>query len=254
MAERRERITEMITLLNEEELAEIYKTLRQPFFSHQLKEYTINGDLPDIDNPEFKFLIDAARYHGNISRKLITKHGISNYYFKKFVEKYQLRELDRGMYIFPGKTIDELFLFQSQYSKSVISHETALYMHELSDVIPRATVMSIPKNYNMKQLYTNKREWVSLNEEYSDGIHLVRNEPIFKKEIVLKQSTCNNLLRVTSVTRTLVDILKKNARVEEEIKVNAYKRYLRSDQANILRLRRIAKEQSVSTELEKYLN
>lgn len=268
-AEKRKLAIEMITLLDDDELSQAIEDLGDTFLSHQLKDFLVDQKIPEEHSAEFRFLVQAQKYNGNIARKEMIKSGISAYSIQKFIEKYRLKEVASGFYLFPNKQIDGAFLFQMQYTKSVISHETALYYLGLSDVVPRQTIMSMPKKYKLTQLYqardaiTPYRNIFSYSEfnrsgvrvEYAgnDPIFVIRNSPIEEKQIVSCKTHYNNCVRVTSMERSIVDVLNPASRIEEEIKVEALRRYFKLDSAKKNRLRRIADELKLLEELDNYL-
>lgn len=264
---KKEVITEMISILDEIQLTEVISFLRKPFFTKKLEGYLISNHLPPIESEEFLFLIQAAKYNGNIAQKTVRKSGLSNYYIKNFVNKYNLTEIGKGLFVFPNKEVDAQFLFQQQYSKSAVSHESALYMLGLSDIIPLQTSMSMPKDYNLSQLIQSKNNNINIFETHNtntgkelileyignDPIVVKRNEKIATNEINTKITKNGNQVRVTSAERTIADILKQNSFVEEEIKEMAIIRYFKEPYSNVTKLRRIAKGQKVLKILDEYL-
>lgn len=265
-AEQKKMIAAMVAVLEPEQLAQVIDFLRKPFFTRQLKDYLIDSKLPDTQSKEFQFLIQAAKYDGNIVRKIMNGADISNYYLDKFIDKYHLKEISPGSYIFPQKKIDASFLFQVQYSKSIISHESALYMLDLTDVIPKKMIMSMPKDYKLSQLEKRKNEFIQIYYDTYNGnkslvicyqdndpIFLTKNTPIDVQQIVNLRTTSHNPVRVTSEERTIADILAPNSNVEEEVKQMALVKYHQKHSQDMVRLRRIAAKQNVLTEVDNYL-
>lgn len=265
-AEQKKLITEMVATLEPEQLGQVIEFLKKPFFTHKLKDYLIDSELPDIQSKEFQFLVQAAKYDGNIVRKIMNEENISHYYLDKFIDKYHLKKISPGSYIFPQKRIDAPFLFQVQYSKSVISHESALYMLDLTDVIPKKIIMSMPKDYKFSQLEKRRNEFIQIYYDTYNGnkslvicypenepIFLTKNAPIGKQEIVTKPTISQNPVRVTSEERTIADILAPNSNVEEEVKQMALIKYHQKHSHDMVRLRRITAKQKALTELDDYL-
>lgn len=257
-------IGEIVDILDTNQLIETIDQLKKPFYTKKLQDYLISENLPPLDSQEFAFLVQSAKYNGNIVKKIIRESGISNYNIDKYIAKYQLNEINRGIYVFPNKPIDAQFLFQAQYTRAVISHETALYLHDLSDVIPRYTIMSIPLNYNFSQIEKNENRYIKINTssynnnkalvlqyDQNDSIYLVKNTPISSSQIKSKKTIYGNDIRVTSMERTIADIFKSNT--EEEVKQNALKKYHQKNPDYDKRLLRIAKQQNVETKVKQYL-
>lgn len=290
---KRKLIKEMSETLNSKELVEAIEFMQSPFFMYHLKDFIVEDRLPTSDSPEFTFLLLAEKYNGNITRKAMASAGISKYSQKKFIEKYELKEINPGYYVFPNKAIDGIFLFQQQYSKAVISHDTALYYHGLNDVIPKGTLMSMPENYKITQLHSkndsdnefrktsiisgsSNRDYeteqsenlvvdfglsqgrkdgtaVLVEYEENDPIVVIRNNNIPQSQITQKETIYQNPARVTTMERSIVDVLKPNIVTEEEVKEVALTRYFELEKSNKVRLRRIANEQNVGKILDNYL-
>ncbi|BDR55992.1 hypothetical protein [Xylocopilactobacillus apis] len=256
-------VNKMITKLDDNQISQVIESLKKPFFNAQLNEYLIDSQLPEIDSKEFDFLVQAAKYHGNIVRSLMNEAGISNYYIDKFSKKYHLKTITNKTLVFPSKKIDAPFLFQKQYSKSVISHESALYLLDLCDVIPKRTVMSMPMRYKLSQISDTvlRSSWEIYNRKKSllvrypdnDPLVLTRSEPIEKSQILIKETSEGNPVRVTTSERTIADILRPNSCTDEESKVESIRKYYYLNPGKGQRLRRVAHKEGVLSELDRYL-
>jgi hypothetical protein len=262
--EKKNMIHEMVDIMDMDQLSKVIDFLKEPYFSKKLKRYLMDDMLPPIESSEFLFLLQLAKYNGNLVKKLARKNKLSDYYIDKFINKYCLKEVSKGIYVFPGNEIDGNFVFQAQYTRSVISHETALYMHDLSDVIPRKTIMSMPISYKLSQVEKNERRYIRVHKEILDSnrtyyiveyyqnvpIYLIKNQPIGNSQIQLMNTQQGNEVRVTSVERTIADIFKPSSNVEEEVKEKALERYSKRRNYDKTRLLRISKQQNVEKEIE----
>lgn len=262
--EKKNMIHEMLDIMDSDQLSKTIDFLKKPYFSKKLKPYLVDDTLPPIESPEFLFLLQLAKYNGNLVKKLARENKLSDYYIDKFINKYSLEKVSRSIYVFPENEIDGNFVFQAQYTRSVISHETALYMHDLSDVIPKKTIMSMPISYKLSQVEKNERKYIKVRKEIidrnrtyyiveyyqNDPIYLMKNQPIRKSQIQLMNTQQGNEVRVTSVERTIADIFKPSSNVEEEVKEKALKRYSKRKTFDKTRLLRISKQQNVEKEVE----
>lgn len=285
--EKRALLNEMAATLPSTELSAVIEFMQEPYLKQRLQDYLMEEQLPASDSPELAFLLLAEKYHGNLARKMMTAAAISNYSQNKFIKKYQLREIAPGYYVFPNKGIDGAFLFQLQYANAVISHDSALFYHGLSDVIPRSTTMSMPETYKITQIHSEKTvnplrqttiisrrtaDLISEDEtpyvlprkrkdgaavvvtyEENDPIIVIRNNDIPTDQIIEKATIYHNPVRVTTMERSLVDVLRPGGTTEEEVKEIALKRYFELAAAKPVRLRRIADEQHVGETLAEYL-
>lgn len=269
--EKREVIDRMAMELQGDQLIQVIETMMVPYLTVQMRDYMVDEQLPKMDSQEFQFLVKAQENNGVLSKKETKEAGITPYSFNKFIKKYRLKEIVRGIYIFSNKPIDGLYLFQKQYSKAVVSHETALYYLGLNDVLPKEKITSLPRNYKMTQLYTTKESTTNYRTVYpasewnsekkgvfiiyreNDPIRVVGNRPIPETQIRKIDSGYGNLIRVTSMERAIADILSTRWEVEDEIKEVALRRYFEQESLNRNRLRRIANQQKVLKELDEWL-
>lgn len=242
-------IATMLEGMGSEEVEHYFMSISADIYIDQIKKYDKKNLRPDISSAEFQFLILLNKYHGTVIRKLFIKEGMSDYNIRKYVEKYELTEMDKGIYTYRNSPIDRAFILVNKYTRAIISHETALYYHDLTDVIPYTTYVSFPKDYNLTQISKNDKSRIAFLED----VIYVNNNPIPEKEQAVALSDYLNPIRITSKERTIADILKPSSRTEEEVKVTALKRYLADPQVNVNRLRRIASKQGVSKVLDDYL-
>jgi len=242
-------ITTMLEAMKAEDVERYFIQISADVYANQIDSY-ISGNLrPDVGSAEFQFLVLLNKYHGIVIRKLFRQDGMSDYNIKKFVGKYDLIELDKGIYIHPDSPIDREFILVNKYTKSTISHVTALYYHDLTDVIPYTVYVSFPRVYNLSQISKNEQRVRNLLAD----VIVVNNDEISEKEQITVLSDNLNPIRITSKERTIADILKPASHIEEEVKVSALKRYIADPQANVNRLRRIASKQGVGKILDNYL-
>ncbi|PTQ85971.1 hypothetical protein C8U37_10274 [Trichococcus patagoniensis] len=242
-------ITNMLQAMKVEDVGRYFIEISTDVYANQIDRYIMGKLRPVIGSAEFQFLVLLNKYHGIAIRKLFRQDGMSDYNMKKFVEKYGLTELDKGIYIHRASPVDREFILVNKYTKSTISHLTALYYHDLTDVIPYTVYVSFPKAYNLTQISKNEKR----AHTFLTDIIFVNNNEISEKEQVNVLSDNLNPIRITSKERTIADILKPVSHIEEEVKVSALKRYIADPQANVNRLRRIASKQGVGKILDDYL-
>lgn len=271
ISEKKEMLHEIIETLDSEQLNRTIEYLSTPYYTKKLKDYLMDENLPEFNSQEFSFLIESEKYSGNIIKKRMIKAGVSDYFFKKFIQKYKLTEISNGIYIFPNKTIDAPFVFQAQYSKAIISHESALYLLDMTDVIPKTTMMSMPMHYKLSQIYKTKepidsydyrsvsplsrteRKGLTIKYPDNDPIIVTRNHDIDSTQKTIRHTLYNNPVQVTTPERTISDILKPNSFTEEEVKEEAIKQYFNLYPQKKFRLRKIAKQQNILNTLDRYL-
>jgi predicted transcriptional regulator of viral defense system len=99
---------------------------------------------------------EAATQHGNFTAKQAADHWISRQLVQKYLANGQIRRVLRGVYAFnrypdhENAGLAALWLWAR--GEGVFSHETALALHEISDVLPTTTTMILPSAWRSRRL------------------------------------------------------------------------------------------------------
>lgn len=94
-------------------------------------------------------LIDIAKnQNGFITASDTTKANIPRRCLTDAVNKGELRKVARGLYVLPEVWEDEFVIAQHKFSRGVFSHETALFLHNMTDRTPEKLTMTFPHGYN----------------------------------------------------------------------------------------------------------
>ena len=83
------------------------------------------------------------------------QHGTSNLAHFKIPRTYlsilerngEIERGSRGVFKRPTFIEDEMFSFQGTYKSSIFSHESALFLHDLTDRTPLSYSISVPVGY-----------------------------------------------------------------------------------------------------------
>ena len=142
------------------------------------------------------------------------KLGFTKPFFLEFVRNNGYKMLSRGVYLAPDSWEDGMFALQIRYAKAVLSHETALYLLELSEREPLEYEVTVPHGYNSTNLKQQNVSVFSVKPEwYSIGV-------------IECKTPMENTVRVYNAERTLCDIFKGNCKIEIQDKQFAIKQYL----------------------------
>ncbi len=150
---------------------------------------------------------------GVVTSKQLDELGIHRQYLSELVKQGKLEKVERGVYISVDVFEDSLFSLQVRFKKGVFSHNTALYLHGLTDRTPIKYTMTFPTAYNI----TNVQKHNVITYRTSDKFYNVG--------VVDVLTNSSNLVKVYSVERTLCDIVRGNSKLSKEEVVNAYKEY-----------------------------
>lgn len=78
-----------------------------------------------------------AKTHGGIiETKIAAQRGISKAVLYKLCKENRIHRIVKGQYILPDDIQDELLAISNRSNKVIFSHETALYLHGISDRTP----------------------------------------------------------------------------------------------------------------------
>jgi predicted transcriptional regulator of viral defense system len=179
--------------------------------------------------------------NGIVTPTQVTEAGIPRRCLSAMVESGAIYRVDRGIYALPEVWEDELFFIQYRFSKGIFSHETALYLHGMTDRTPIRYTMTFPFGYNTggvkKQGIIPK---LSTEETYELGITIV-------------PSPRGNPLKVYDIERTLCDVVKSRHRADIQVINQAMKIFASSKNKDIAKLMNYADKLHVKPKVLKYL-
>ena len=89
---------------------------------------------------------------GILLTKDIVNAGVPSSYLTAFLREGKLERAGHGVYITPDAMEDKMFTLQARKNRLVYSHDTALYLHDLTDRDPLTYSVTVPTGYNTKRL------------------------------------------------------------------------------------------------------
>ncbi|MFD0942897.1 type IV toxin-antitoxin system AbiEi family antitoxin domain-containing protein [Savagea faecisuis] len=178
---------------------------------------------------------------GLILTKDVTDAGIPRTYLGSLVKENILERMAHGIYLSRDAFEDELYSLQARSSRLIYSHETALYLHGLTDRDPLQWVGTVPTGYNSTNL---KNEGVKVyfikKELHQIGTTTGKTE--FGRDITLYDKE-----------RTICDLIRSRNNLDADLINEAIRRYVRSKDKNIPLLLRYAEQFRVHRILRNYL-
>ncbi|HKK83097.1 MAG TPA: type IV toxin-antitoxin system AbiEi family antitoxin domain-containing protein [Atribacterota bacterium] len=179
--------------------------------------------------------------NGTILSADLDKYGIPRKYLQILIAEGRLEKYDRGIYVAVDAIEDEMFARQKKYSKLIYSHETALFMHDLSDRTPFEYSATVPSGYKVVSNVADRFK-----------IYYVKKE-LHELGVISLNSSFGNQIRVYNIERTICDIIKSRSRVDVQILNEALKRYVRIKSSDYSLLMDYAKKLNIETVLKNYL-
>ena len=159
--------------------------------------------------------------HGTLLTSDLAKFNISKIYLSILEHNGEIERVSRGIYRLVASIDDEMFNFQVRYKSSIFSHETALYLHDLTDRTPLSYSISIPVGYHS----------ISLNEGGHKMFYV--NRELFALGVILMKSPHGNEIRTTNLERTICDVLRSRNQVDVQFVNEALKKYIVNKDKNI---------------------
>lgn len=178
---------------------------------------------------------------GIISTKAAEASGISRAMLSKLCRQGKLYRVARGQYSLGDALPDELLSLSLRTEQLVFSHETALFLHGISDRTPFVHSITVP---------TSCIPSPSLREECT--VHYVRQD-----FFALGQETLltpfGNPVPCYDLERTLCDILRSRNKMGTETYLAALRQYAVNPKKNLNRLNQYAKKMNLTNQVRRYL-
>lgn len=188
---------------------------------------------------KLKSLIDDK--NGLILTKDVVEEGIPREYLNQLLRENKLERIAHGVYLTPEAFDDEMYRIQARNTRTVFSHETALYLHDLTDRDPLEWSVTVPYGYNATHL---RKEGIK--------VYTVKKE-LHQMGTIEMETQFGRSVRVYNKERTICDILRNRKNMDISILNDGVKRYLNNKDKNIPLLMRYAEELNVQEALRKYV-
>ena len=150
--------------------------------------------------------------------------GLNRQQLSNFVKSGILERTDRGVYIKPDGLDDALFWLQQRAKKILYSHETALFLHRITDRTPIQYSITVPSSYKTSE--TLKK---------SCKVYYIKKDLIDLGKIQ-KPSGMGHSIITYDLERTLCDIIRSRNKIDTQIVIEAVKQYSQNKLKNLHRL------------------
>lgn len=179
--------------------------------------------------------------NGTLVTSDLDKLNIPRIYLTKLMDMGKIERVKRGVYVAVGEIEDEMFYMQAKYPKLIYSHETALFIHELTDRTPFKYAVTVPSGYKAPHNVSDNNKIYYIKSE----LHLLG--------VVTAKTSFGNEIKVYDVERTICDILRSRERIDIQIITQALKDYVRLKTTDFNKLSEYAKVFRVNETLRKYM-
>ena len=178
---------------------------------------------------------------GMLLTKDIIEVGISKQLLSKYVKKGYLDRGAQGVYLSKDAFEDEMYVLQARSKKAIFSHETALYLHDLTDRDPLQYTVTLPSGYNASNFK-------------NDGIYVyfIKND-LLNLGVEYGKTPFGRNIRVYNKERTICDIVRNRNVIDSAIINEGIRRYLSEKEKDIPKLLQYAEKFRVEKIIRQYV-
>lgn len=179
--------------------------------------------------------------NGIIQTSQITKLGISKPVIYQYMKENEMEQIAHGVYATKDAWVDTMYLLHLRCEQAVFSHETALFLHDLTDREPMEYEITVKTGYNPSKL-----------KEDGIKVYTVKKE-LHGEGIVMMQTSFGNLVPVYNMERTICDIIRNRNNTEIQTLQTALKQYVKRKDKDLRLLMQYAVKFRVDKILRQYL-
>jgi len=188
-----------------------------------------------------KIYEELKRNNNIITTARVLELGFSRSLLSKYVKEGLLERSQQGVYILMDAVEDDMYMLMLRSEKIIFSHDTALFLHGLSERTPFAHSVTIPSNSKLSKVVSDECTCYYVKPE----LHNIG-------EITLENSF-GNRVRCYNVERTICDIIRSRSRLDEETVISAIKNYAASKDKDLNLLAEYATLFGIEKILKRYL-
>ena len=159
----------------------------------------------------------------------------------KLYKENRIYRIAQGQYILPDDMQDELLSISRRSAQIIFSHETALFLHGISDRTPFEHTITAPSGCVPS---------AAIKAECR--VYYIKSE-LFDLGRTTGKTPAGNLVPVYDLERTICDVIRSRNKMGTEIFLTALKLYAASPKKDLNRLNAYARQMRVANVLRQYL-
>ncbi len=183
----------------------------------------------------------VERNEGMIGTAQVVREGISKPLFYDYLRKNNFEKVAPGIYSSPDAWVDEMYIIHLRFGQAVFSHETALYLHDLTDREPLKYSLTVNNGYNPTQMTKEGIKVYTVKRELHDIGIISMNTPF------------GHRVPIYDMERTICDIVRSQRNIEIQVFSEALKNYAASKDKDLQKLMQYAAQFHVSRLLRQYM-
>ena len=183
-----------------------------------------------------------AKTHGGIiETKIAAQRGISKAMLYKLCKEDKIHRIVKGQYILPDDMQDELLAISNRSERIIFSHETALYLHGISDRTPFEHTVTAPSGCIPSAAIKSECK-----------VYYIKPE-LFELGKTTLRTPAGNDVPAYDLERTICDVIRSRNKLGTETFLAALKLYAANPRKNLNQLNTYAKQMRVEKVLRQYL-
>ena len=179
--------------------------------------------------------------NGLIRTSQVLELGVSKPTLYQYIKENELEQVAHGIYVTKETWVDAMYLLSIRCKQAVFSHETALFLHDLTDREPIEYEITVKTGYNPSRL-----------KEDNFKVYTVKKE-LHGEGIIELQTTFGNKVPVYNMERTICDIIRNRSNTEIQTIQTALKQYVKRNDKDLRMLMQFANKFHVDKVLRQYL-
>ena len=195
----------------------------------------------DVKGPYKKLDELVEKNNGILKTGDALAEGVSKPVLGKYLKLREFERMEHGIYLSPDAWMDEMYILHLRSAQAVFSHDSALYLHDMTLRVPLKHTVTLMTGYNPSRLTADGIKVYTVKKELY-GLGLTECETMY-----------GNKVRVYNPERTVVDIVRSRNGIEFQTFEDALKRYIQREDRDINLLVKYAKEFHVDKILINYL-
>ncbi len=182
-----------------------------------------------------------ADHDGIVQTSQVVAEGISKPVFYNYIKAKKLEQVAHGVYASADAWTDTLYLIHLRSKQAIFSHETALFLHDLTVREPAPYSITVKTGYNPTRLKVNGVQVYTVKPE----IHAIGRTTV--------QTPFGRWVPVYDMERTICDLIRSRNGIEIQTFQDAIKQYVQRKDKNLRTLMQYAALLRVEKILRQYL-
>lgn len=189
-----------------------------------------------------RILLALSQQGGTIiTTKAAETAGISRAMLYKLTKGGTLQRIAQGQYMLAQEMPDELLSISLRSENMVFSHETALFLHGISDRTPFVHSITVPTGVGVSTALQERCKTYRIKQE------------LFDLGRTAIKTALGNLVPCYDLERTICDVIRSRNKIGTETFLAALRQYANCPKKNLNRLNAYAKKMRLTTLVRQYL-